>query len=438
MTDSDNDVPPLEYAWVLDNCLTRSYLSDAYLDALLAFDYKLSKVHITDLPSEIITNILKLSPVTFACAPHFYEGTRHVIRMVSPYWNTLVKKEPALWSQIYVRQRTVVGKLALWIQRAGRVPISFAFHLSEPFVGPTVLLDPSHYRRKWLDLVATIAPTMARCARVSIQTHNPHTTRFLIAILNTLDASAVERIDLRLCPYSMSLLRRVGSPDSMFALPPLFMDNVPRLRYLTFRAFFTAWGASPILSNLTTLRLDELYDQYSPTVEEIFVVLGAAPRLETLFFLDVACIGFETFTLDPPVMAFLDTLHFAGTDDACSCLLSLISMPAITHLHLRLDSSLCLQVFLAHCTTLCGHITMLSLDVPMDTIRALVNIFEAFPRLELLDARDMTAYFTVGIAFCRLPLGLFIPCSFHYCSRRICGTTPPPPYPLPLECWIIW
>ncbi|KAJ7781435.1 hypothetical protein B0H16DRAFT_1710638 [Mycena metata] len=396
MADSDDDVPALEYAWILES-LSDCPLSIGYLDAIRGFNFNRSVRHINDLPTELMANILKLAPVHFPSAPYSYEGSRHVLRMVSPYWNGIIEAEPAFWSQIYVGNRTVVGKLALWIRRARSAPISFAFHLEEPLHGPSVMLDRPSYRTKWLDLVATVFPAMAQCVRVSVRAHNPTTTRFILLCLNSLDASAVERIDLHLCPYGLRIQRHVEPNDPIFGLPPLFLDNVPRLRCLTFNGFFTTWGASPNLSNVTTLRLDELDEEFAPTVDEIFAVLSAAPRLETLFFLDVGCVGFETYTLEPPVMVFLDILHFSGRDDACSCLLSLVSMPAITTLYLQLHEELCVRVFVAHCAVMCGRVTTLSVDFPLATVRTVLDVFEAFPRLEYLDARDMNAYFALAL-----------------------------------------
>ncbi|KAJ7732519.1 hypothetical protein B0H16DRAFT_1732720 [Mycena metata] len=400
MDDSDDDVPPLEDAWTVDNSLTDCPLGDAYLAAIKAFNLEGSSRHINDLPTELIANILKLAPVFFHTSPPSYEGSRHVLRMVSPLWNTVVEAEPSLWSQIYVGQHTPIRKLDRWIERARSVPLSFAFYLAEPSNGPTLLEESSHYRPKWNRLMDAIRPTMARCTRVSIQANNPPSTGFILAMLNSVDALAVERIDLRLCPYTMHVQRRIDLVDPLhqiFAVPPLFSSNTPHLRHLTFRGFFTTWDVSSILSNVTNLHLEDLQEQFTPTVDEIFAVLGAASRLVTLFFLDVMCVGFDIYTREPPVMAFLEVLHFAGSDSSCSCLLSLVSMPAITTLHLQLHGDRSIQLFLQHCDALCGRVTKLSIDIYLGAIQTLVDIFEAFLRLEFLDARGMHAYFSIAL-----------------------------------------
>ncbi|KAJ7033249.1 hypothetical protein C8F04DRAFT_1261060 [Mycena alexandri] len=397
MAETDDDVPELEDAWVVDNSLRECPLSIAYIASIRDFDHKSSTRHINDLPPEILTKILQYSPIQFHSAPFSYDASRYILRMVSPTWNSLVEAEPALWSHIYIGQHTVIRKLALWIQRAGSMPISLAFQLSEPLNGPTVFVDPSPYRSKWLNLLATVSPIMAQCVHVSIQAHNPQTTRFLLAFLSILDASAVCHIDLRLFPYGMHVLRHVDNTDGIFTVPLLFANNTPSLQYLAIYGFFTTWGASPILTNLTTLRLQHLYDEYSPTVDELFTVLGAAPRLETLYLLDVGCIGYDNYTVDPPPMASLVVLYFSGYDEICSCLFSIMPLPTVTTLQLQLDGGRSLQVFLAHCGELCRQVTILVMDISLGSVQVLIDIFQAFPNVEHLDARAMAPYFTVAL-----------------------------------------
>jgi hypothetical protein len=147
----------------------------------------------------------------------------------------------------------------------------------------------------------------------------------MMRYLNCLEGRAIKVIHLDLEPYPMSAQRLTPPVNQNHIMPELFAGQTPSLTYLAFHSMFVKWGSMSALSNLTTFLLEHLYEEFSPTVDEIFAFFHATLRLTTLLLANVECWGFDIYTLEPPLLSALTHLYFQGV------LLAFTSKYALPH-----------------------------------------------------------------------------------------------------------
>lgn len=237
---------------------------------------------------------------------------------------------------------------------------------------------------------------MGRCERIYVGASDPGSSRVLLLALAHLSPCAVNYVCLMLSPYSMDLQRSTGT-DRVFILPRLFNDELPALRHLFIKSMFVDWQLSPVFSSLTCLQLEDLSDEYSPTVDELFGVFHGAPLLKRLHLDGVECVGFHDYKLKSPTLRFLTHVLFAANTDTASCFFALLILPVLHSLNLELRTEEAAAAFFDHFSGLGNNVTSLVLDLPISGTATFLDIPRVFPNVRRLDGRGNAPFFSVSL-----------------------------------------
>ncbi|KAJ7710372.1 hypothetical protein B0H17DRAFT_1190124 [Mycena rosella] len=383
------------------------YLHVAYLAFLRSYSPDATRRGFNDLPLDVSSYILLLVPPSFFYLPQFYDHDRRVLCMVSHGFHNIVHGDGRFWSSIYVDERTAANDLVDWGTRSGSHDLVMEFrmlpnmHLDfpvrlNPARNPVRSLlrwdDFSTLKAHWDALMAVGVPLVRRCTNLTLTAFDTPSTANLLRYSRTMHPVFVRHLYLALAPLPLVDQRiHLAQPDMVPDIPDVFEAAMPStLTYLWMDTYMLLWGASPLYTSLTTLRIDTLVGLYSPTVDELLLVFQTASRLTHIHFCNVAVSGFDAFELAPPTLGFLTHLNYAGDTHSCSWFISLLHLPALTTVRLDFWSDSDLLSFVYNCAPMLRVVQDCTLGFRLTRTYPLARLLQLMPALRRLDTRIMS------------------------------------------------
>ncbi|KAJ7710371.1 hypothetical protein B0H17DRAFT_1190123 [Mycena rosella] len=240
---------------------------------------------------------------------------------------------------------------------------------------------------------------MDRCRCLTLTAADRCSSSHLMRLTSSLTARFVRTLHLQLHPPDMDDQR-----DDLSALmqttfdvpvPPVFGHDMLSLTSLCWDGGMVLWGPCPLYSGLTTLRFDDLSDEFTPSVDELLVVFQAASCLTHLHLNNVSVEHFDARTVDLPILPHLSHLAFASNGcPSSSAFLSLLRLPVMHTLRLELHSDEDVNSFVNNCTSIVRDVADLTLIYQhFDGVAPLARLLGSMPNLCRLDTCGAADHF---------------------------------------------
>ncbi|KAJ7462390.1 hypothetical protein B0H11DRAFT_2241509 [Mycena galericulata] len=293
------------------------------------------------LPPELICRVLEFAVYPFQSDPLGFEDRKHIVVRVCKAWRRVVFSAPVFWSCVFADSDTPVSSVSLSLSRSGVLPIHLYIELlafrsvlrdNRPHaVQPRCILDA---------ILAVLSPSLPRCYRLSIHTHDSSASRAVQTVLPMLLSHTIRHLCLDLYPFH--------STDAQTTIVPV--GSIRNLRVSYHGALLVFLSRCCMLFSLALLHVHD-----TPWTH-ILLVLHASSHLAHLILVDVSCpVFYSTFLFAPTQycrLPFLSTLELRLEDPAQVRLVSKLETPSLrtvlcvvwfTALEVFLD--LCLDTF---------------------------------------------------------------------------------------------
>ncbi|KAJ7122513.1 hypothetical protein C8R43DRAFT_959228 [Mycena crocata] len=298
---------------------------------------------------------------------------KRVIRQVCRRWRHTADDETSLWTHLYVHNGTNMDEMRQSLALSkGRPLVLFLVVMEQPGEGKT---------EKYMDaLVDTFADGFLRCKRLVLAIDSTEETYYLMDKLSNLSAPVLESIELGIQPDALYDQHESGTVSH------LFRGQLPLLTSVSFQSTFVLWDPAHLYSNLTHLRLEDLTVDFHPTEGELYDMLRAARRLESLDLLGVACIPDDhILTSDPPKLPRLTHLKVGCPNEWTSLFISKLDIPSMHTLSVSFGNDRQFAVFTQRFFMLYRNVRSLTLMGLLADPHNIGLVIHATPNLQRLD-----------------------------------------------------
>ncbi|KAJ7196614.1 hypothetical protein C8J57DRAFT_1535898 [Mycena rebaudengoi] len=340
------------------------------------------RCYIDRLPSELLSAIFYESLGNLRDDPRMLGLRRRKLGKVCRSWRSISRRDPLLWSFIFVDNRTSTESFVWRVAQSGQSDV--AFHLD---------LLPFHYSHRSISsyihrILTTMAPVLPRCRSFASSSTDLISSTLLFEALAQLRCPLLTHLDIRLSPTSM--LSQIAH-DIPFPVP--FNDDVPALTSLRWRGGIAIWQLPRLYENLDTIELEDLSFACVLSDVDLFSVFRAASKLRVLVVSNVCCYEtLATVSRADKILAVLPRLTHLRIEATLAYnslhWMSRLRAPALQVLSVDVSPRyLGVSEFIAASRHLLGSVTTLILGNSSVSHDDLAGFLSAVPKLKLLDGR---------------------------------------------------
>lgn len=368
-------------------------------------------MHIDHLPPEVMSQIFH------AHLGHFRDRFQQryklnlIPRHVSSRWRSISTDDTTLWTCIFAQNNTPMDQVVQALELSQDALLTLHIEIRTPYSMPL-----SHRRAESYvgELTTIILPALIRCRRLIIRIADHENTQLFLPKLADLSLPELRFLHLETRPIgTQDSEDSVDSVDEEPALPVIFNGYLPKLRSLVFEVALILGQPAPVFSNILHLDLDDVWEDYRPTFDEMYLFLASLPILECLQLNYFGCNLEDPPIHTPPILDHLTHLMISACDEAAVRFLATLHMPSLTTLFLSFEDVDGFGQFLHHCSPMLRGVRIFVLGAIISSSEDISTAFEHLVDVQEVDlsstktAKDFAISMndvSHFIAFCALSL----------------------------------
>ncbi|KAK6974077.1 hypothetical protein R3P38DRAFT_2812263 [Favolaschia claudopus] len=344
--------------------------------------FTLPKRGINSLPLELLSKILLLVPDRFEDVPNTWRFSCVLLGFVCMAWMEIVEHDPHFFCCLYIDMNISLSVLARCRERSGTTPLHITIIFPVPdsdTVSSTRAWRSFNFRQqRMLDVSLSSSGAGHRQPQFAQACFH--------ALLNDVGRSSGTVVGLYCRLHGslgISVLRAIRRCP-------------PRLSQMHIRYQGILWSNLLFMATLTRLTIDSFFD-INPTLDFIYGMLDAAPRLQFLRLRLLTVADLEDSDKVAPSLAYLTEIEVAADSESGSCLLSLLGLPSLRVLRFKVEDEedCAIDGLLGHCWKIGPQISRLGLQVSLPSVQLFLDCFAVFPNVETFDARGANIGFGV-------------------------------------------
>ncbi|KAK7049015.1 hypothetical protein R3P38DRAFT_3175264 [Favolaschia claudopus] len=283
-----------------------------YVQELCAFDGVYNEP-IDSLPTELLQEIMVLTPDPFNVVPEKWLATCQRLRSVCSTWRTTVNSTPYLFTKILIDHKTHLDLLRLWLPLSGTMNLCIFFSLGR---------DGDKAAKSYFigeNLVNFVSPYMSRCNEVFLRGSTYDSAQVLLSALNNLDSGSVRVVNIA-----------AGKTAHITMLPHAFSSSTSCVQ----RIVAHRCAILHLPSSLTSLELRNIAPGRCITSPELCAALSHAPHIKQLVAIYVTILYLSRPRMELPSLTSL-VIHCSTSQEGD--IVRAFQLPKLQELEVQTD-----------------------------------------------------------------------------------------------------